>query len=182
MTGRIGECIYTQMNARRQPLPYLEDVRQQRHVCFAEQLRSANRAITRFYTAQLGDSEIGIAQLSLLIRLYYFGEATITRLARNLETDRTTLVRTVQLLARDGQVEVVAGTADRRERRVRLTDRGHAALAVALPRWQQAQAALRARLGDRQWDQIFSALRLLATLDDPPAPKRGRPRALRPTG
>ena len=94
------------MNAKRYHLPFLEDVRTQRHVCFAEQLRSANRAITKLYTEHLGDADIGIAQLSLLIRLYYFGEITLSRLAQNLETDRTTLTRNVQILERSGHLEI----------------------------------------------------------------------------
>ena len=61
------------MTTKRYHLPYLEEVRSQRHVCFAEQLRSANRAVSKLYTQHLGDSDIGITQLSLLIRLYYFG-------------------------------------------------------------------------------------------------------------
>ncbi|MCF4164116.1 MarR family winged helix-turn-helix transcriptional regulator [Zavarzinia compransoris] len=152
------------MTPKRYHLDYLEAVRSQRHVCFAEQLRSANRAITKLYTEHLGDSGIGIAQFSLLIRLYYFGEVTMSRLARNLETDRTTLARNVQILERSGHVEVVEGK-DRRNRLVRLTDRGFAALEIAIPRWQEAQRELHERLGGPQWDELFKGLRTLATVE-----------------
>lgn len=153
------------MNAKRYHLPFLEDVRTQRHVCFAEQLRSANRAITRLYTEHLGDSEIGIAQLSLLIRLYYFGEITLSRLAQNLETDRTTLTRNVQILERSGHLEIVGGE-DRRQRKVRLTDRGFESLKIAIPRWLKAQEALRLQLGDSLWNELFQGMRMLAKLDE----------------
>ena len=152
------------MNAKRYHLPYLEDVRTRRHVCFAEQLRSANRAITKLYTAHLGDADIGIAQLSLLIRLYYFGEITLSRLAQNLETDRTTLTRNVQILERSGHVEVVAAD-DLRKRMVRLTDKGFASLKKTIPRWQKAQDDLREQLGDPMWDELFRGMRMLAKLD-----------------
>jgi DNA-binding MarR family transcriptional regulator len=152
------------MNLKRYHLPYLEEVKARRHVCFAEQLRSANRAITKLYTEHLGDCDIGIAQLSLLIRLYYFGEVTMSRLAKNLETDRTTLARNVQLLERSGHVEVVSGE-DGRKRLVRLTDLGFASLKKAVPRWLNAQADLDARLGGDQWEALFKGLRVLAQLD-----------------
>lgn len=163
------------MKPQRHHLPFLEDVRTQRHVCFAEQLRSANRAITKLYTEHLGDSEIGIAQLSLLIRLYYFGEITLSRLAQSLETDRTTLTRNVQILDRSGHLEIVGGE-DRRQRKVRLTDRGFEALKVAIPRWQQAQADLEARLGGDCWFELFKGLRTLAQIGiDPDEPGRRSP-------
>jgi DNA-binding MarR family transcriptional regulator len=106
-------------------LPYLEEVKASRQLCFAEQLRSANRVTAKLYTEHLGDCDIGITQLSLLIRLYYFEEVTMSRFATILETDRTTLARNVQRLERSGHVEVVSGE-DGRERLVRLTDLGFA--------------------------------------------------------
>lgn len=162
------------MTAKRYHLPYLEDVRTQRHVCFAEQLRSANRAITKLYTEHLGDADIGIAQLSLLIRLYYFGEITLSRLAQNLETDRTTLTRNVQILERSGHLEIVGGQ-DRRQRKVRLTDRGFESLKTTIPRWLKAQEALLLQLGDSRWEELFQGMRMLAKLDDGlPAEKSAR--------
>lgn len=165
------------MKPKRHHLPFLEDVRTRRHVCFAEQIRSAHRAINKLYTAHLGDADIGIAQLSLLIRLYYFGEVTLSRLAQNLETDRTTLTRNVQLLERSGHVEIV-GADDLRKRMVRLTDQGFRSLKLALPRWQQAQEDLHARLGTAQWDALFTGLRQLATLE-PRTLAAGRNRRVR---
>ncbi|MES2490332.1 MAG: MarR family transcriptional regulator [Pseudomonadota bacterium] len=155
------------MKTKRHHLPFLESVRTQRHVCFAEQLRSANRAINKLYTEHLGDSDISIAQLSLLIRLYYFGEVSLSRLAQSLETDRTTLTRSIQLLERSGHLQIVNG-ADRRQRIIRLTDHGFASLKVAMPRWLKAQEYLSRRLGDPLWDEMFQGLRQLAKQDPEP--------------
>ena len=151
------------MTAKRYHLPYLEEVRSQRHVCFAEQLRSANRAVSKLYTQHLGDSDIGITQLSLLIRLYYFGEITMSKLAQQLETDRTTLARNVQLLERSGHLSIVRAD-DRRSRQVRLTDKGFESLQLTIPRWLDAQNDLHSRLGHGPWDALFAGLRGLVTL------------------
>lgn len=148
------------MKDKRYHLPYLEDVRSRRHVCFAEQLRSANRVITKLYNDQLGSSDIGISQLSLLVRLYYFERISMSKLAEELETDRTTLVRNVQILERSGHVEIVSGK-DRRSRLVQLTDKGFAALEEAIPHWLEAQQTLRDALGDSRWDTLFDGLRQL---------------------
>ena len=164
------------MNAKRYHLPFLEDVRTQRHVCFAEQLRSANRAITKLYTEHLGDADVGIAQLSLLIRLYYFGEITLSRLAQNLETDRTPLTRNVQILERSGHLEI-GGGEDRRQRKVRLTDRGFESLKTTIPRWLKAQEALRQQLGDPLWDELFQGMRRLARLEKEPTRQKSSVRA-----
>lgn len=161
MTWRANTCIYTNMAARRYQLPDLDDLRTQRHVCFAEQLRAANRAINKLYTRYLEGTDIGIAQMSLLVRLYYLGEVTVSRLARMLETDRTTLTRSIQLLQLSGHVEV-CGAADRRKRLVRLTDKGFASLETAIPLWRKAQENLRDRLGQALWDDLFRGLRELA--------------------
>ncbi|SEQ38139.1 DNA-binding transcriptional regulator, MarR family [Solimonas aquatica] len=152
------------MKAKRYHLPYLEDVRNRRHVCFSEQLRSANRSITKLYNEYLGGTDIGIAQFSLLIRLYYFGEVKMSRLARALETERTTVARNVQLLERSGHLEVVAGE-DARHRLVRLTPKGFASLEKALPHWRRAQDDLLKHLGPAQWDALFKGLRVLAELE-----------------
>ncbi len=155
------------MATRRFKLAELEKLRARRHVCFAEQLRSANRAINRFYGDYLGDTDIGIAQLSILIRLYYAEDgAPISRLASNLEVDRTTLTRNLQLLERSGHVEIVPGD-NRRTRLARLTEQGFASLKAALPRWQRAQRDLLDMLGEASWNGLLRDLRKLATLDAP---------------
>lgn len=163
----------------------LEALRGQRHVCFAEQLRSATRAITSAYNAHLSDCGIGISQLSLMIRLYYYDDITVTRLARLLETERSTLSRNVQTLERAGYAEVWIGE-DQRERRVRLTGEGRKILAAAVPHWLEAQAQLRDLIGSGQWNALFSGMRELAELDgfgttdsDAKTGPDARPRSLR---
>jgi DNA-binding MarR family transcriptional regulator len=153
------------MEIKPHTLSFLEDLRGERHVCFPEQLRSANRAINKFYAKYLGDCDIGIAQLSILTRLYYFGAISVSRLATLLESDRTTLTRNLQILERSGHISIDNGT-DRRQRIASLTDKGLASLEKAVPRWQKAQEALRERLGDQHWDELFEGLRLLARIED----------------
>lgn len=151
------------------PIDLLEQQRSMPDVCMAESLRAANRVVTRLYAEELADIGVSPAQASLLMRLYYLEEATVQRLARHMETERTTLSRNVELLRRSGHLDVSAGR-DRRSRIVRLTELGRATLEDVAPRWQQAQRRLKAMLGDDLWTSLLRDTRTIAdlsTLDDP---------------
>jgi DNA-binding MarR family transcriptional regulator len=62
------------------------------------------------------------------------------QVAALLAMDRTTLTANLKPLERRGLVRVVVDEADRRSRRLRLTSVGRAALAKAMPLWEEAQA------------------------------------------
>lgn len=129
----------------------------------SEQTRAANRAVTRFYAGHMKGCDIGIAQLALLVRLYYVPEVSMGQLAVDLEVDRTTLARTVQTLASSGHLTVSTGE-DRRSRLVRLTDKGFGSLRIAIPLWLTAQAELRALLGDDGWSASMDTMRGLVNI------------------
>ena len=145
-------------------IPQLEEVRHLQHVCLAAELRSAARAATKFYTDRLTDSPIGVAQLALLMRLYLLGEVNMVKLAQEVEDDRTTIARNVELLKRDGFVQVTEAE-DRRLRLVKLTDAGVATLKETIPKWQQAQAAFLAEIGASTWRNLMHDLRSVAQVE-----------------
>lgn len=153
------------MEHKRPRSRFLEDARQRPHLCFAEATRVANRAVTKFYEQHLKDVDIGIAQLSLLIRLYYLPDVPVTKLARVMQTDRTTLTRNLQPLERSGHLEIVSAD-DKRSRLVRLSAKGFASVEAALPAWQRAQRQMEKKLGTERWTRLMEDLRLLADVDD----------------
>ncbi len=125
--------------------------------CVWLNFRKASRALTRFYDAKLAPSGLGVSQLSLMVALHLGGGAPMTRLARELALDRTTLTRNLKPLVRRRLVAIGPGT-DRRTRVVALTPEGRAALASALPLWREAQAEVLARLGDGLWSRLFNEI------------------------
>ncbi|AEG51066.1 regulatory protein MarR [Sphingobium chlorophenolicum L-1] len=145
------------------PIAFLEEVRNTPHICLAEGLRSANRAIMKRYVDNMAGSPVNPVQMSLLMRVYYLRNATMQTLAQHLETDRTTTTRNVDILVRDGFLEITEG-ADKRQRLVRLTKRGHEALEESIPKWRKAQDELRSALGDEPWTNILRDTRLLIEL------------------
>jgi DNA-binding MarR family transcriptional regulator len=71
-----------------------------------------------------------------------------------LAMDSTTLTRTLEILSRHGWIDKRAGE-DLRERRIRLSKAGQLQLEKAVPLWEKAQAGLRRKLGDGQWNTLL---------------------------
>lgn len=131
--------------------------------CAALSVRRASRAVTHFYDNALAPSGIGIAQMGLLIAIQLHTGATRTEIAHVLVMDRTTLVRNLKLLEREGLIETTEGE-DRRTRAISLTDKGGAAIKAAYPYWQEAQRLLVDQVGTDEWDAVRSGLKSLEGL------------------
>ena len=145
------------MNSRKR-ISDLEAFRRTPHICLCEGLRSATRAIWQRYARHIEPSGLGVAQSSLLIRLYFTGPIAMTRLAEALETDRTTLTRNLDVLRRDGYVKVIAGD-DKRTRLIAMTDAGFEILRTATPLWIQAQQDVQRELGLKTWNLLLDGTR-----------------------
>jgi DNA-binding MarR family transcriptional regulator len=76
------------------------------------------------------------------------------QLAEVLAMDSTTLTRTLAIMQRNGWISERRGD-DRRQRWFQLSRAGETQLKRATPLWEQAQAELRAELGDAAWEQLF---------------------------
>ncbi len=91
---------------------------------------------------------------------------TVTRLAEATVTDRTTLTRNLRLLERQGLIQVDRGH-DRREREVRLTDRGRDVLAQVYPVWREVQAEVARRFGSARLARLLAELSALVEVARP---------------
>jgi len=133
--------------------------------CAGAQIRSVDRAITQFYDEALASSGLRITQFTLLATLSEAGPVNVNRLAELLHLDRTTLTRNLEPLSRQGFVHSEEGE-DRRVRLVMLTAEGQAALAQALPYWQQAQLHIVQGLGQERFHALLAELSTLMQLTD----------------
>ncbi len=115
--------------------------------CACAAIRKTSRAITQFYDAALQPSGLRATQFTLLVAVTVAEAATITDLADRLVMDRTTLVRDLRLLERQGRVSIASGR-DRRTRVVTITEKGVQIMAQALPLWERAQARVVAGIGN----------------------------------
>jgi DNA-binding MarR family transcriptional regulator len=128
--------------------------------CVCYNLRRASRAVSRFYDRVLAPAGLRATQFSILMAARNHGPATLTSLADLIVAERTTLTRNLALLERDGLIRADSG-ADRRERRIAVTDQGLAALERAMPLWDQAQAAIGQGLGPERVARLLDDLAVL---------------------
>lgn len=136
-------------------------------ICACLHFRRASRAVTQLFDHVLEPSGLRATQFTVLVAIARSGSATVARLAETLVMDRTTMTRNLRPLERDGLIERVAGEEDRRTRTVRLTGRGEAALARALPLWERAQSRVIDGLGEERWRGLLADLSATVTLARP---------------
>ncbi len=131
--------------------------------CTARNLRKATRAITSLFEDAMRPTGLRISQFGLLVALALAEEATVSKLARLLDLDRTTMTRNLGPLERQGLVASVTGD-DARNRVIRLTEKGRATLATALPIWEGVQARVVRGLGDARWKGLLRELEATTSL------------------
>ncbi|MGF6469665.1 MarR family winged helix-turn-helix transcriptional regulator [Paraburkholderia youngii] len=124
--------------------------------CFA--IRQAARHVSQIYDRHLSNVGLTITQFSLLGRLKRTGPMTMKQIAEAMRMQRTTLVRTIQPLRRDGLVSSEALGADARTLRISLTPEGEQRLASARAYWYAAQAEFEHRFGVKRAAALRSEL------------------------
>ena len=131
--------------------------------CACFNLRKVARAVTQLYDKALRPAGLRATQFSLLVVVRRAGPVSVTRLAELTVMDRTTLTRNLELLERQGLIEVAAGK-DRRTRIVTITAQSNAALAEALPLWQKVQTHVVDTLGEKRWSTMLADLSEMVAL------------------
>jgi DNA-binding MarR family transcriptional regulator len=101
-------------------------------------------------------------QFTLLQALSLTGEVTQKTLGEILGIDSTTLTRTLAIMERRAWVASRAGE-DRRERLLSLSKAGRAEYNRALPCWKKVQQELRARFGNKRWNELLNLTNQVTT-------------------
>jgi DNA-binding MarR family transcriptional regulator len=127
--------------------------------CNCLAIRQAARYLTQFYDQFLASSGLRTTQFSILAKLRGFGPLSINALAKELVMDRTTLGRNMLPLEREGLIEIVPGSSDRRTKELRLTEAGMARLRAASPGWNQAQSRFEEAFGRKRSSELRGLLR-----------------------
>tara|TARA_Y100001970_G_scaffold292597_1_gene434589 strand:- start:21533 stop:22012 length:480 start_codon:yes stop_codon:yes gene_type:complete len=133
--------------------------------CTCFNVRRASRAVTEFYDSIMAPSGVKATQFTMLGAVSLMGPASVTQLAERLALDRTTLTRNLKVLADQGMVSISAGN-DRRERVVKVTVEGQAAIDRATPVWQKAQAIIVEKFGEDRWRQMIEDMSELGELTE----------------
>ena len=129
--------------------------------CYCTNLRRAALWSTEYYDSMLAPAGLSVPQYYLLINLSRMERANLSQWAERVGLDRTTMVRNVKTLEGKGLVAPAEG----RGRTLALTEEGRRTLAHGVALWEQAQAALREKLGGEDADTLLRICRRLQSSD-----------------
>jgi DNA-binding MarR family transcriptional regulator len=127
--------------------------------CLCLHVQRAARALARRFDAAFRPLGLTHGQFSLMMSLNRAEPPNIRQVSDALAMDRTTLTANLKPLRRRGLVTVSADAADRRGRRLALTEAGHDLLALAAPIWRRAHAAVERGLASSDPDRLRADLR-----------------------
>jgi DNA-binding MarR family transcriptional regulator len=113
--------------------------------CFA--LRQAARHVTQIYERHLGQVGLTAAQFTILAKLARTPRLTMMDLADAMVMDRTTLVRAMKPLQRDGLVVTDSAEHDGRTYEFSLSKNGEKTFDQAAVAWRAAQNEFEEKFG-----------------------------------
>ncbi|MFT6122910.1 MAG: DNA-binding MarR family transcriptional regulator [Oleiphilaceae bacterium] len=131
--------------------------------CLSLNLRKANRVLSQIYDQYLAECGIKGTQFTILRATTLLGQTTNKQLQDVLILDQTTLSRNLKPLLRDGLISAQEGS-DRRIKVLSLTKSGQKLFALANIQWQQAQAEVKAKLGEKNTALLHSLSNSIVSL------------------
>jgi DNA-binding MarR family transcriptional regulator len=113
--------------------------------CFA--LRQAARYVTQIYERHLAQVGMTAAQFTIMAKLARKPESTMLEIAESMVMDRTTLVRALKPLQRDGYVVAEPSKEDSRTFLLSLSAGGETVFDKAVVAWREAQDEFEKKFG-----------------------------------
>ncbi|SFJ49972.1 DNA-binding transcriptional regulator, MarR family [Phyllobacterium sp. CL33Tsu] len=129
--------------------------------CNSFATRQASRYITRLYDRHLSAAQVTNTQFGILVLLWETPGMTMSELALAMVMERTSLVRAIKPMERDGWLKTERAAQESRKLVLSLTESGHNKVQAALPLWQKAQQEFEAQVGPEkaaQWRHDFLEL------------------------
>jgi DNA-binding MarR family transcriptional regulator len=108
-------------------------------------------------------THITINQYSLLINIARIEPCSVSKLARAMHLERTTLVRNMKPVFSAGLI-TDSSIDGSRDRQLTLTQAGYACLETAVPLWEKTQAEIKKIIGDQKFKNFIETLSLLEQL------------------
>lgn len=142
-----------------QPAPYPLSVSFMTNLGFV--VNKVGERINRQIEAVTAPHGLAVRQYGLLVLLQAEGPQAQIRLSQQVGLDRTSVMRTVDLLEGRGLVRRDPEPGDRRKHRVVLTDAGADLLARTLPEVRRAERDLAGALSGEEQAQLLELLRRL---------------------
>jgi DNA-binding MarR family transcriptional regulator len=128
--------------------------------CVCTSIRKAARVLARTYDAALAPAGMNVTQLAVMRAILRHPDEPLSRVAEDLEMDRTSLYRAIEALKKQGWVRLSDGK-DSRSRSASITKGGELALSQADPGWSRTQGAIVDRFGRTEWQAFVRELQRL---------------------
>jgi DNA-binding MarR family transcriptional regulator len=152
---RITLCVYIHYVKKQLDLTSVEN-------CTCFNVRRISRVITQFFDAEVRRHGIRPTQTPILGALQAKSGWGMAELSDWLGMERTTLLRNLRPLQRDGLVRAKGGGRGGHVE-LEITAKGRMALAKTLPAWRSVQDKVVAILGEERWSTIIGELKEVAT-------------------
>ena len=131
--------------------------------CFA--IRQAARFVSQLYERHIAQAGVTAAQYTLLAAIYRRPGTNMAELADAMVMERTTLVRALKPLQRDGLVIAEQQDAGTRAVALNLTDSGKKKLGEAALRWKEAQKEFEEKFGEDRAGELRKSLLELTSME-----------------
>lgn len=128
-------------------------------MCF--NLRWVTRVVTQFYDTEMRRHGVRPTQGTILLSLAARDIWNMAELSDWLGMERTTLVRNLRPLQREGLVQINGGGRGRLVE-LTITAKGRKQIKKFAPAWKSAQSAVVKTLGKKRWSSILSDLETAA--------------------
>jgi len=120
------------------------------------------RAVSHLFDAEMRRHGIRSTQGSVLFALHVTGSSNVAGLSEILGMERTTLLRNLRPLQRDGLVTVEGGGHGRYVE-LSLSAKGRKHIEKLAPAWESAQSTAVQVLGEKRWSALLTDLEKVAS-------------------
>jgi DNA-binding MarR family transcriptional regulator len=127
-------------------------------------MRHAAQSITNIYNKSLASSGLSISQFSIIVFLYRLDKVSVSELAKAMGLDRTTLVRNIKPLEKQGLVMDVSTAG--RNRQLRLTEDGRKTYKNTSILWMNAQSEMEQAIGKDRLEEFLKTAKEIEELAD----------------
>lgn len=132
--------------------------------CACGNLRKTTRTITQFYDKILQPTGLRSTQCLLLLDIYWNENISVCDLGDILLMDQSTVTRNIQLLKKNGYINIKKEEKDCRKKSISITDKGIKIIEVATPLWNEAQNKIENGIGKVRFEELLKSLKDIEVL------------------
>lgn len=127
-------------------------------ICACKNLRMTSRVVTQYFDKALHSVGLRATQFSMLAYISYKKSSTVGALADALLMDQTTVTRNVEVLRKNGLIDIRIDENDSRKRCIEITELGNSKLLEAIPSWEKAQNYIEEKIGKEKYEEFLDTL------------------------